>query len=152
MAARTVSPTHTGFYRNVATGRLEIYYKGALVGQANGTDFGMIGAVATTTLASTTTITAGTGIVATTTLTAGTGVTVTTGNMVVAAGDVRNTAANLRLGAVETFAMTEPTSAVVMKTGTAPVGTITTSGGIFSTTTVINKIVAGGTADNIGTA
>jgi hypothetical protein len=50
----------------------------------------------------------------------------------VTAGDAAITAGNVRLGAIETFGTTEPTSAVVMKSGTAPAGAITTSNGIFS--------------------
>jgi|CXWL01.1.fsa_nt_gi hypothetical protein len=67
------------------------------------------------------------------------------------AGDMRVTAGNLRLGAVETFGTTEPTSAVVMKTGTAPAGAITTSGGLFSAATVVQKIIAAGTVSNVET-
>jgi ethanolamine utilization microcompartment shell protein EutS len=88
-------------------------------------------------------------ITATTTITAGTGLTVTAGNGVITAGDLRVTAGNARLGAVSAFATTEPTSALVMKAGTAPVGAITTSGGIFSTATVVQKIIAAGTVNNV---
>lgn len=73
------------------------------------------------------------------------------GNLTAIDGDVRITAGNLRLGAISTFGTTEPTSAVVMKTGTAPVGAITTSGGLFSSTTVVRKIIADGTASNVET-
>ena len=82
-------------------------------------------------------------------ITASTGLTATTGNLVVTAGDLRVTAGNSRLGAVSAFATTEPTSALVMKQGTAPVGAITTSGGIFSDGTVVKKIIANGTASNV---
>ena len=84
-------------------------------------------------------------------LTATAGATVTTGNLTVAAGDERITAGNLRLGVVSAFAMTEPTSAVVMKAGTAPAGAITTSGGIFASSTVVQKIIAAGTVSNVET-
>jgi hypothetical protein len=86
-----------------------------------------------------------------TTITAGTGLTVTTGNSVVTAGDLRVTAGNERLGAVAAFATTEPTSALVMKQGTAPVGAVTTSGGVFSSATVVRKIIADGTVSNVET-
>ncbi len=140
---------HTSGFHRTAAG-LGIYVNGVLLGSSTASSVGLPVA-STGALASTTTISAGSAV-ATTTLTVGTGLTVTTGNSVNTAGDERVTAGNFRLGAIETFAMTEPTSAVVMKTGTAPVGTITTSGGLFSTSTVIFKIVAGGTADNVGTA
>jgi len=79
------------------------------------------------------------------------GLTVTTGNLTVTAGDDRVTAGNLRLGAVETFGTTEPTSAVVFKVGTAPAGAITTSCGIFTNGTVMRKILAANTVSNIET-
>jgi len=77
-------------------------------------------------------------------LTAALGVTATT-------GDIIGTAGNLRLGAISAFATTEPTSAVVMKQGTAPSGAIATSGGIFADGTVVKKIIAAGTVSNVET-
>jgi hypothetical protein len=74
-----------------------------------------------------------------------------TAQLVAATGDVRVTVGNFRAGAVEAFATTEPTSAIVMKTGTAPVGAITTSGGLFSSATVVQKIIAAGTVSNVET-
>jgi hypothetical protein len=38
-----------------------------------------------------------------------------------------------------------------MKSGTAPAGAITTSGGIFSSDTVVRKIIAAGTVSNVET-
>ena len=58
---------------------------------------------------------------------------------------------NLRIGTISAFVTTEPTNAVVMKTGTAFAGAITTSGGIQSTDTVLTKIIAAGTVSNIET-
>ena len=58
---------------------------------------------------------------------------------------------NLRIGTISAFVTTEPTHAVVMKTGTAFAGAITTSGGIQSTDTVLTKIIAAGTVSNIET-
>ena len=58
---------------------------------------------------------------------------------------------NLRIGTIETFATTEPTNAVVMKTGTEFAGAITTSGGLMSSSTVIRKIIAAGTVTNVET-
>ena len=118
-----------GWYMDKVNNVLEWYSNGVKVGQASG---------ATVTMAGAQTVTTG-------------GLTVTAGNVVATAGDVRITAANLRLGAVETFGTTEPTSAVVMKTGTAPAGAITTSGGLFSSATVVQKIIAAGTVSNVET-
>jgi len=79
------------------------------------------------------------------------GLTVTTSNCTVTAGDTRNTVGNCRLGAVEAFSTTEPTSAMVFMVGTAPVGTITTSGALYTDGTNVMKIIANGTADNVET-
>lgn len=152
-----ISPKTMGFAMTPDKTKLGIYYRGTLVGTANATDFGMVGAGASTSLTSTTGITAGTSVdagtslSATTTITAGTGVIVSTGNATNTAGDSRITAGNLRLGAISTFAATEPTSAVVMKEGTNPVGAITTSGGVFVTTggATISKIIADGTVSQV---
>lgn len=134
------SSRYTGWFRDQVNNKLEVYYNGTKVAEASAAAFAVTGALsATTTLAATTTITAGTGL------------TVTTGNGTIAVGDARVTAGNVRLGAVETFGTTEPTSAVVMKAGTAPVGAITTSTGIFSSTTVVRKIIADGTVSNVET-
>lgn len=129
-----LSGRHTGWFRDNLNSRLEIYYLGTKVGEASSTVFTPTGALS-----------------ASTTITAGTGLTVTTGNTTVTAGDVRITAGNERLGAVAAFATTEPTSAVVMKQGTAPAGAITTSGGLFSSATVVRKIIADGTVSNVET-
>lgn len=129
--------TFSGFRNNPTSGRLEIWNNGVLVGQANAADFGMVGAAASTSLEATTTVTAGTGL------------TVTTGNYTQTADDHRVTAGNVRLGAVSAFATTEPTSAYIMKAGTAPEGAITTSGGMFTDGTTVKKIIADGTVSNI---
>jgi len=151
------SATLTGFKKNPGSSRLDIYYKGVLVGTASATSFGAAGTMTSAGLTSTTTITAGTSVTATTTLeatttlTAGTGLTVTTGNYTQTASDSVVTAGNVRLGVVSTFATTEPTSAYVMKVGTNAVGAITTSGAIFTTTggATISKIIADGTVSQI---
>lgn len=131
-----------GLHRDVANSRVALNYAGTRRLHVNAS-----GAAVNGTLSSSgaLTVTAG-GL----TVTAG-GLTVTADNLVVTAGDGRVTAGNLRLGAVSTFATTEPTSAVVMKTGTAPVGAIATSGGLFSSSTVVRKIIADGTASNVET-
>ena len=135
-----VSSKHTGWRRDVDNARVDMYYQGTRVGHISATGIASAAAISATTT-----------IAATTTITAGTGLTVTTGNSVVTAGDLRITAGNERLGAVSTFATTEPTSALVMKVGTAPVGAITTSGGIFTDGTNVMKIIAAGTANNVET-
>lgn len=141
-----VSSIHNGWQYAPADSRLNMYYRGTRVADISATGLAVVGAfTATTTIAATTAISA------TTTITAGTGLTVTTGNSINTAGDSRITAGNLRLGVISTFGTTEPTSAVVMKVGTAPVGAITTSTGIFSSTTVVRKIIADGTVSNVET-
>ena len=129
-----VSSIHTGWRFDRGNSRLDVYYRGTRIGHFNAS--GMTSVLA---------------IDATTTVTAGTGLTVTTGNDVVTAGDLRVTAGNIRLGVVSAFMTTEPTSAAVFKVGTAPAGTITTSGGVFTDGTDMFKIVSGGTADTIQT-
>ena len=79
------------------------------------------------------------------------GLTVTTGPLINTAGDHRITAGNYRLGAVEVFGTTEPTSAMVFKQGTAPAGAIETSGALYTDGTNMMKIIAVGTADNVET-
>ncbi len=123
------SPIHNGWFRNEIDDTLDLYKEGTKIAAYSSALDAVTGAITATT-----TITAGTGLVATT-------------------GDIKGTAGNLRLGAIETFASTEPTSAVVMKLGTAPAGAITTSGGIFITAggATISKIIAAGTVNTVQT-
>ena len=79
------------------------------------------------------------------------GILVTAGGEVITAGDLAVTVGNYRAGPINTFGTTEPTQAIVIEAGTAPVGAITTSNGIYSTATTLNKIIAGGTANTIQT-
>ena len=147
-----VSPVHNGWSWDRVNGRLYAYYRGTQVFYITANSIVYLQTYTISGgLTTTTSIAATTSISATTTMTAGTGLTVTTGNLTVTSGDEAITAGNLRLGVIETFAMTQPTSAVVMKTGTAPVGAITTSGGLFSSATVVRKIIAAGTASNVET-
>jgi hypothetical protein len=122
-----------GWFFDQKNNVLEAYFNGTRV-------LGATASAVTLPLATTAT----TSIAATTTLTAGTG-------LVVTAGDAAVTAGNVRLGVISAFATTEPTSAVVMKAGTAPAGAITTSGGLFSSATVVQKIIAAGTVSNVET-
>lgn len=130
----------TGWHRAAGKGNLELYYDGTRVGTVSATNLGLPLAPALA-------------LTATTTITAGTGVTVTTGNYTQTASDFAVTAGNARLGTVQTFLTTEPTSAVVMMVGTNPVGAITTSSGVFCTTggATISKIIAAGTVSQIET-
>lgn len=130
------SSTHNGWRFDRANSRLDFYYRGTRIGHINGTQL----VVATGGINVTGGVTAVTG-----------GITDTAGPLIVTAQDARITAGNLRLGAIETFGTTEPTSAVVMKEGTAPAGAITTSGGLFSSATVVQKIIAAGTVSNVET-
>jgi len=115
-----VSSTHTGFRRDRANSRLDIYYEGTRVGHVDSSGQ---------------------------TLTGGSTVS---GNIVSSTGDVRSTAGNYRGGPVNAFATTEPTQAVVLEAGTAPAGAITTSSGIFASATVLRKIIAAGTVSDVG--
>lgn len=123
-----------GFRWDRDNARLDVYYRGTRVGHFNASGFSVEGALS-----------------ASSTVTAGTGLTVTAGNTTNSAGDVRVTAGNVRLGVVSTFMTTEPTSAIVFKSGTAFAGAITTSGGLQSTDTVVTKIIADGTVSNVET-
>jgi hypothetical protein len=58
---------------------------------------------------------------------------------------------NYEAGAVSAFATTEPVSAITFKVGTAPAGAVTTSGGLFTSATVVQKIIAAGTVSNVET-
>jgi hypothetical protein len=58
---------------------------------------------------------------------------------------------NLRIGTISAFVTTEPTNAIVMKTGTEFAGAITTSGGLMSSDTVVRKVIAAGTVSNVET-
>ena len=69
--------------------------------------------------------------------------------LTVTAGDVKATAGNYRSGPINAFGTTEPTQAVILEAGTAPAGAITTSSGIFSSSTVLRKIIADGTVSNV---
>ena len=139
---------YTGWFKNEIDNTLDLYNQGTKVSAYSSA----LGAV-TGAITASTTITAGTGVTATTggvTATAG-GVTATAGHIIATAGDVRITAANARLGAVAAFGTTEPTSWVVCKSGTQPAGAITTSGGIGSDATTMQKIIAAGTINNVET-
>lgn len=127
------SSKHRGWKWDQANGRLAALYDGTEVFDFDAND--MVITQATTVTGA---------LSGSATITAATGLTVT-------AGDAAITAGNLRLGAISAFVTTEPTSAVVMKQGTAFAGAITTSGGIMSNGTVVRKIIADGTVSNVET-
>ena len=128
-----VSSKHSGWKKDPTNSRLDFYFDGTRMGHLDASGLSsVVGTAATGPITATTIVTGTTGLVATT-------------------GDIKGTAGNLRLGVISAFATTEPTSAVVMKTGTAPAGAITTSGGIFSSATVVQKIIAAGTVSNVET-
>ena len=131
----TEASNRSGWNRDQVNDRLDFGYKGTRAGHISVTtgNIAFINAATVTGL-----------------LTASAAITVTTGNLTVSAGDYRGTG-NARLGVVSAFGTTEPTSALVMKSGTAYAGAITTSGGIQSTDTVVTKIIAAGTVTNVET-
>ncbi len=143
-------PRYRGWKFDPTNSRLDFYYNGTRIGHINATTMALTGIL---TVAGASTLTGNVAAAGTLTstglLTASAAATVTTGNLTTSGGDERVTAGNVRLGVVSTFGTTEPTSAIVFKVGTAPVGAITTSGGIFTDGTVMRKIIAAGTASNI---
>ena len=58
---------------------------------------------------------------------------------------------NIPVGTISAFGTTEPTNAIVFKSGTAFAGAIATSGGLQSSDTVVTKIIAAGTVSNVET-
>ena len=134
MAARTPGKRFSGWFKNPATNKLDIYYLGNRLGGMSTTVFDSAAAYDSTT-----------------TITAGTGLTVTAGNYTQTASDFAITAGNVRLGVVSAFATTQPTSCLVMKVGTAAAGAITTSSGVMTDGATIQKIIADGTVTDIET-
>jgi len=65
--------------------------------------------------------------------------------------DVLNGAVKLTMGTQSTFATTQPTNAIVFRTGTAAAGAITTACGIMSAGVTLEKIIADGTVSTIQT-
>ena len=128
------SATHKGWHFDRVNGRLQAVYNGTEVLDFDGNDLTVAQSLATVGITS-----------------ASGGIAATTGNITAVAGDLRVTAGNARLGAVSAFATTEPTSWIVFKAGTQPSGAITTSGGLGANATTVQKIVAGGTINNVET-
>ena len=65
-------------------------------------------------------------------------------------GDLQVLAENLYMGASTAFATTEPTSAVIFKSGTQAAGAIVTSSALMANDTVLRKIIADGTVSSVG--
>ena len=138
-----VSSIHTGWRFDRSNSRLDFYYRGTRAGHIDANGQRVTGTLVVDGASTLTGNVAAAGTLDVTgLLTAAAAITVTT-------GDSTNTAGNVRLGAVETFGTTEPVSWVVMKQGTAPAGAITTSGGIGTNGTIMQKIIADGTVSTI---
>ncbi len=114
------SSLHTGWHFDRANTRVDVYYQGTRAGHFNASGQTLTG-----------------------TLDAN-------GNIASTTGDLRITAGNVRLGAVNAFGTTEPTQGIVIESGTAPAGAVTTSSGVFASDTVLRKIIADGTVSNVG--
>ena len=123
------SAVHTGWRRDASNGRLDMYYQGTRLGHITGTTF---------------VLAAGAGMTIT-----DTGLTITAGGQTITAGDLGLTVGNVRLGVANAFATTQPTQALVIESGTAPAGAITTSSALFASDTVLRKIIADGTVSNV---
>ena len=121
------SGKHRGFLFDAQNGRLAVVYNGTEIWDFDGNDM----AVAQNLVAS--------------------GTFGSTGVLTASAESRIANGFNLRIGTISAFATTEPTNAVVMRAGTAPAGAITTAGGLFSTATVVQKIIAAGTVSNVET-
>jgi hypothetical protein len=135
MAAAQPGPRYSGWWKDPVNGRLAMYYDGVKVGHMTASAFVLDKAMSTTG-----------GITATTG-----GLTATAGGILATAGDIRAVAGNVRAGAVSAFATTEPTSALILKEGTAPSGAITTSSGLYASATVLRKFIAAGTLSDVET-
>lgn len=127
------SATHRGWLRDIANSRLAAVYDGTEIFDFDGNDM----VVAQNLTASGTFTATGAQTL--------TGVTTHSAETRIANGF------NLRIGTISAFATTEPTNAIVMKTGTEFAGAITTSGGLMSSNTVVRKVIADGTVSNVET-
>lgn len=139
------SSSYRGWFNDAENSNLDLY-----VGYGAASDPAEIMQVSTTAVTITGTATSGLTVTAGgVTATAG-GVTATAGEITATANDFRATVGNYRAGPVNAFGTTEPTQAIVLEAGTAPAGAITTSSGIFSSSTVLRKIIANGTVSDVG--
>ena len=133
------SATHRGWHFDRANGRLQAVYNGTEVLDFDANDM----VITPNVVASGTLVVDGA-----TTLTGAqtlTGITTHSDELRVANGK------NIRVGTISAFATTEPTNAIVFRTGTEFAGAITTAGGLMSSDTVVRKIIAAGTVSNVET-
>src|SRR3990167_7331978 len=132
--ATSKSVRHRGWHFDQRNGRMSAVYDQTEVFDFDGNDLAVAQA---TTFATTTTQTAG------------------SYTLSAAAAAFTAPLGNVSLGNPGAFATTQPQGAVVMGgsslSGIAPVGAIATAGAIFASDTVVMKIVAGGTANNVET-
>lgn len=126
-------PRHKGWWHDQVNNRLVAVFNGTEIFDFDGND---VVFTQNTTLSGTATITGAQTF---------TGVTTHSDELRVANGK------NIRVGTINTFGTTEPTNAIVFKTGTEFAGAITTSGGLMSSDTVLRKIIAAGTVSNVET-
>ena len=133
MATKPAAHTHKGWWLDQANGRLVAVYNGTEIFDYDGNDMVI---TQNATFSGTTTLTGAQTL---------TGITTHSDELRVANGK------NIRVGTISAFATTEPTNAIVFKTGTEFAGAITTSGGLMSSDTVVRKIIAAGTVSNVET-
>lgn len=154
MAASVPGPRYSGWWQPPVGNTSGAGHGTSLEYYVNGVK---VGAVSSALHAVTGALTASTTIASTTTMTAGTGITVTTGNVSLsaAAAEFVATGGNVRIGNPGVFATTQPQGAVIMGgsslSGIAPAGSITTAGAIFASDTVVRKIIAASTVSNVET-
>lgn len=138
------SSKHKGWLNDIANGRLAAVYNGTEVFDFDANDMAVSQALTVPALTASGLVTMQAAATVGTTLGV-TGVTTLSDELRVANGK------NIRVGTISAFATTEPTNAIVFKTGTEFAGAITTSGGLMSSNTVVRKVIADGTVSNVET-
>jgi len=134
MPYRTAAyPRHKGWWNDQINGRIVAVYNGTEIFDFDGNDMVITPNV---TMAGSATVTGAQTF---------TGVTTHSAELRVANGF------NIRVGTISAFGTTEPTNAIVFRSGTAFAGAITTAGGLQSSDTVVTKIIAAGTVSNVET-
>ena len=127
-----VSPDHTGWRFDPDNNRLDFFLQGTRVGHIAAAAFVSVQPMTGTTWT-------------------GTGDVTLSGD----GSDFVSATGNVQIGTPGVFATTQPQGGVVMGGsslgGVAPSGTITTAGAIFSSDTVVRKIIADATASNVET-
>jgi hypothetical protein len=135
MPNKDAPPTgrYSGWYKDMVNGVLEAYYNGTRILRGNATALTVPG---TLTVDGAVTLTGAQTL---------TGITTHSDELRVANGK------NIRVGTISSFGTTEPTNAIVFRSGTEFAGAITTAGGLMSSDTVLRKIIAAGTVTNVET-